>query len=96
MGDAAAIRRAYPLVKEYVLSSYEQDSICGTWEQMADAVFHGGSERLTAVGYPWIGREKCRWADNIGQYMDVNENSSPSFVVFRELLKRFIGTEAIK
>ncbi len=96
LGDAAAIRRAYPLVKEYVLSSYEQDSICGTWEQMADAVFHGGSERLTAVGYPWIGREKCRWADNIGQYMDVNENCSPSFVVFRELLKRFIDTEAIK
>ena len=87
LGDAAAVRRAYPLVKEYVLTGYEQDSICGTWEWLADAIFHGGSERLTEIGYPQIGREKCHWADNIGQYMDVDVNRSPSFIAFRDLLR---------
>ncbi len=89
LGDMAAIRRAYPLAKKYVMDSYEQDSICGTWERLADALYHGGSERLKEVGYPWIGREKCRWADNIGQYMDIETNRSPSFIVFRDMLRRF-------
>lgn len=93
LGDPAAIRRAYPLVKEYVLTSYEQDSICGTWEWLADAIFHGGSDRLTEIGYPQIGREKCHWADNIGQYMDVDANASPSFVEFRDLLRRSAGLD---
>lgn len=90
LGDAGAIKRAYPLAKEYVLKSYEQDSICGTWEWLADAIYHGGSERLTEIGYPQIGREKCQWADNIGQYMDVDGNRSPSFHEFRDLLRAWI------
>ena len=89
LGDLAAVRRAYPLVKEYIISSYEQDTVCGTWEVLADAIFHGGSERLTEIGYPQIGREKCRWAENIGQYMDVDSNHSSSFRAFRDLLRRW-------
>ena len=89
LGDAAAVRRAYPFVKEYILKSYEQDTICGTWEILADAIFHGGSERLTKIGCPQIGREKCRWAENIGQYMDVNTNHSPSFREFHDLLQHW-------
>ena len=92
LGDKAAVRRAYPLVKEYILTSYEQDSVCETWEVLADAVFHGGSERLAEFGYPQIGREKCRWAENIGQYMDVDTNHSPSFRAFRDLLRRWADT----
>lgn len=93
LGDADAIRRAYPFVKEYVLSSYEQDSICGTWEWLADAIYHGGAERLEAIGYPQIGREKCQWAENIGQYMDVEKNRSPSFHFFRDILRKWAGNE---
>jgi len=89
LGDLPAVRRAYPLVKEYILTSYEQDTVCGTWEVLADAIFHGGSERLVEVGYPQIGREKCRWAENIGQYMDVDSNYSSSFCAFRDLLRRW-------
>lgn len=89
LGDLSAIRRAYPFAKDYVLSSYETDSICQTWEVLADAVFHGGSEKLTKIGYPHIGREKCRWAENIGQYIDVEKNRSPSFCAFRDLLRRW-------
>jgi hypothetical protein len=92
LGDLSAVRRAYPLAKEYILASYEQESICGTWEVLADAVFHGGSERLTEIGYPLIGREKCRWAENIGQYMNVDTNRSPSFRAFRDLLRRWADT----
>jgi len=92
LGDLAAVRRAYPLAKDYILTSYVQESICGTWEILADALFHGGSERLTEIGYPLIGREKCRWAENIGQYMDVDKNRSPSFHAFRDLLRRWADT----
>ena len=90
LGDLSAVRHAYPLAKEYVLSSYEQDSICGTWEFLADAIFRGGSERLTELGYPHIGREKCKWAESIGQYVDVDRNRSPSFINFRDVLRRLM------
>ena len=92
LGDPVAVRRAYPLAKEYVLTGYVQESICGTWEVLADALFHGGSERLTEIGYPLIGREKHRWAENIGQYMEMDENRSPSFRAFRDLLRRWADT----
>ena len=89
LGDLPAVRRAYPLAKEYILTSYDQESTCGTWEVLADALFYGGAERLTEIGYPLIGREKCRWAENIGQYMDMDTNRSPSFQAFRDLLRRW-------
>ena len=91
LGDLDAIHRAYPFAKEYVLQNYEQDSICETWELLADALFHGGSERLAAIGYPQIGREKYLWADNIGQYMDVDANHSPSFQRFRDTLRNIVA-----
>ncbi len=93
LGDMDAIRHAYPFAREYVLQSYEQDAICGTWERLADAVFRGGSERLAEIGYPQIGREKCHWSDNIAQYMDVDANSSPSFQRFRDSLRNAVGRE---
>jgi len=92
LGDLDAVRRAYPFAKEYVLRSYEQDSIEGTWELLADAIHHGGSDRLSAMGYPQIGCEKCHWADNIGQYMDIDANHSPSFRKFRDALRNAVAT----
>ncbi|MDR1483861.1 MAG: DUF4276 family protein [Planctomycetaceae bacterium] len=91
LGDKTAILQAYPFAKKYALDSYVQDSICGTWEWLADAIFHGGSERLTEIGYPQIGREKCQWAEKIGQYMNVEKNNSPSFTIFRDKLKQLTG-----
>ena len=38
LGDRKAIKTAYPHAKDSVLSNYAQDSICGTWEVLADAV----------------------------------------------------------
>ncbi|MDR2761457.1 MAG: hypothetical protein LBB88_02515 [Planctomycetaceae bacterium] len=90
LGDKKAILRAYPFAKKYVLDSYIQDSICGTWEWLADAIFKGGAEKLTEIGYPQIGREKCQWADNIAQYMDAENNTSPSFINFRNGIKKLV------
>ena len=38
LGDIPAIQSVYPNAKNAVLNGYENDSICGTWEKLADAV----------------------------------------------------------
>ena len=38
LGDSNAVKKAYPKAVEHVLNNYVQDSICGTWEKLADAV----------------------------------------------------------
>jgi hypothetical protein len=82
LGDQVALKMAYPRAKQSVLNTYSQDSICGTWEKMADVVYPGGSVKLKPLGYPLIGQVKCDWARNISQYLDVNSNNSKSFQVF--------------
>ena len=84
LGDRAAVKTAYPRVREQVLDDYKQDSICGTWEKLADAVFPGGCQKLRGMGYPQVGRVKCEWADNIARYLDLECNLSRSFQVFRD------------
>ena len=93
LGDQEAIMLAYPTAKIPVLSSYAQDSISGTWEVLANAIYPGGSARLKKLGYPEIGRAKCRWAETIGPYMDITRNQSRSFQVFREGVRRVAGCD---
>ncbi len=93
LGDRNAIIKAFPRAKINVLHSYRQDSICGTWETLADALFPGGSHALRAKGYPRIGEEKCRWASLIGRHLDVESNQSPSLRVFRLGLLKLSGAE---
>ncbi|WP_445174360.1 hypothetical protein [Microcoleus sp.] len=87
LGDFAAIKAAYPKAKEAVLNSYTNDSICGTWEKLADAVFSGGAQNLSKQGGQAIGLEKTNWANNIPPLMDVDNNLSPSFCYFRDKLR---------
>ena len=84
LGDIPAIKRAYPQAVDSILMSYVSDSICGTWEKLADAVVHGGRKALTARGWQAIGSEKSQWAERISPFMDVDHNSSPSFRRFRD------------
>jgi len=79
LGDIPAIVKAYPKVKKAVLNRYRNDSICGTWELMADAVYPGGADSLKSKGYRVVGVEKCTWAREIPPYMNVPSNKSPSF-----------------
>jgi hypothetical protein len=79
LGDLDAVRAAYPRAKATILRRYVNDSICGTWELLADAVFSGGSSALKRQGWQRVGEEKSKWAENIAQNMDIDVNKSPSF-----------------
>ncbi len=74
-----------------VLDNYRQDSICGTWEVLADAVYPGGKTRLKKLGFPHTGQAKCEWAEKIGPHMTVDSNQSTSFRVFRDGVRRLAG-----
>ena len=87
LGDRDAVKAAYPNAKDPVLASYVQDSICGTWEVLADAVHAGGAARLKKLGYPDAGKAKCEWAEEISPHMDVDNNQSKSFQVFRDAVR---------
>lgn len=90
LGDRQAILSAYPKAKMAVLDDYEQDSTCGTWERLADAVYPGGSATIRNAGWPLPGQVKHQWAGAIAGYMNVEENLSPSFAKFRNGILRLI------
>ncbi len=94
LGDRIAVKKSYPNAKEKILDSYEQDSICGTWEKLADAVYEGGVKELHSRygrGSKKILRKKAEWAIKICQHMDVRKNESPSFRVFRDGIRNMIA-----
>ena len=93
LGDISAIKAAYPGVKRAILAQYSNDSICGTWETLADAVYIGGAQKLSSLGYQAIGKEKMRWAENITPHMDVMNNDSPSFCYFRRKIQELTGID---
>ena len=88
LGDRDAVVAAYPEAKTAVLDHYDQDSICGTWEVLADAVHPGGAARLKRLGYPAAGAAKRDWAEKIAPHMDMERNRSGSFQVFRDGVRR--------
>lgn len=88
LGDIPAIKKAFPKAKDAVLDEYENDSICGTWELLANAVYPGGAKSLQDQGYRVAGAEKSRWAREISPHMEVERNQSPSFRDFMSALKQ--------
>ena len=91
LGDRPALLAAYPRAKKDVLTRYEQDTVCGTWELLADAVHPGGSRAVKKAGWPLPGDLKHEWAWNIGPHMDIASNLSPSFCKFRDGLRRLVA-----
>jgi len=91
LGDKKAIVQAYPSAKKNILSTYIPDSICGTWEVLADAIYIGGVGKLKKKGSTEIGKEKSNWAKNITPYMEIDINTSPSFCYFRDTIKSYIS-----
>jgi len=83
LGDLPAVRKAYPKAKNSVLRSYVNDSICDTWELLADAIYKGGRSALLSKGWQVIGMQKSIWAETISPHMNVETNASPSFQYFR-------------
>ncbi len=93
LGDETAILQAYPQAKTAVIHSYKQDSICGTWETLADAIYPGGYERMKKECPTFVEKGKCKmeWSTHIGPYMDMNNNKSPSFNYFiHEVMNRIV------
>ncbi len=93
LGDRNAVKAAYPRARDKHLNAYVQDSICGTWEILADAVYPGGSQKLKKLGWPHTGQAKCAWACNISPHLDVEINQSKSFQVFRDGIKDLMQEE---
>ena len=91
LGDLHAVKAAYPKAKDAVLHSYMNDSICGTWEKLADAVYPGGSSTLSKKGWQVIGAEKSKWAEAITVHMNVANNRSPSFCYFIRKIQELTG-----
>ena len=87
LGDLPAIKLAYPNARDNILNRYDNDSICGTWELLADAVFQGGSSALRKRGGQTVGIEKSAWAELIAPHMNVETNTSPSFCYFRQKIR---------
>ena len=88
LGDSNAINIAYPRAKNHIISNYVQDSICDTWEKLADSIYNGGSKKLTELGWPYTGQAKCEWAETISPHMNVDANKSKSFQVFRDSIRK--------
>jgi len=91
LGDREALMKAFPKARKDVLNRYEQDSVCGTWELLADAVHPGGSAAIVQAGWPLPGQVKHDWAEKIGPLMDIEHNLSPSFCKFRDGLRRLVA-----
>lgn len=91
LGDRAALLAAYPRAKKDVLARYKQDSMCGTWELLADAVHPGGSAAVQKAGWPLPGQIKHEWIRQIGPHMKVEGNQSPSFNKFRDGVRRLVA-----
>lgn len=88
-GDRAALKRAYPDAEDNILDTYIQDSQCGTWEKLADAIYPGGSQALKRLGVQHL-EQKRIWARDIAPHMDINNNQSPSFLWFRDALRDLV------
>lgn len=91
LGDIPAVKAAYPNAREEVLQSYANDSICGTWETLANAVYPGGEKALSKRGWQAVGAEKSRWAENITPCMNIDQNESPSFKFFCDTIRELLS-----
>ncbi len=90
LGDIPAIKSAYSNARDTVLNRYENDSICDTWEFLADAIYKGGSESLKKGPWNFIGMMKSEWVEKITPHMDIHNNNSPSFCYFRDKIMELI------
>ena len=86
-----ALIEVYTRAKQDVLDRYLQDSPCGTWGLLADAVHAGGVAAVKKPGWPLPGQIKHEWAEKIGPFMNLSQNLSPSFGKFRDGLSRMVS-----
>ncbi|HBT88453.1 DUF4276 family protein [Desulfobacter sp.] len=90
LGDREALKQAYPDARQQILDAYVQDSQCGTWEKLAEAIYPGGLSALGKHGKRSVRilEQKRIWAKEICPLLDVQTNQSPSFIAFRDGVRR--------
>lgn len=90
LGDREALQKAYPEIRLAFLKDYVQDEICGTWELLANALYKGGLKQFKKDNptYREVGKCKSEWAREVGRYIDLDKNLSPSFQEFISSLKK--------
>lgn len=93
LGDITAIKKAYPWAKDSILELYKQDSQCGTWEILAEAVYPGGLNALGQYGKRSIIilEQKRIWAKDICPHLNISINKSPSFHLFYNEIHKFLS-----
>jgi hypothetical protein len=87
-GDQQAVLEAYPKARRDVLKKYKQDSVCQTWEHLANAIYPGGAKAIQQAGWPLPGQVKHEWAERIAPLLDPDRNRSPSFGKLRDGLRK--------
>ena len=88
LGDHEAIRKAYPTGRFQRLKDYAPDSVCGSWELLAETIHPGGAAALQQEARIAVGRAKSRWAERIVPHIDIDRNRSQSFQGFVRALRR--------
>ena len=92
LGDKDAITKAYTNANRELLNAYKYDSICDTWETLADIIEKGGRKALKKLSYQEIGIKKSNWANQITPYLQISSNLSPSFQCFFRKLQDIINS----
>ncbi len=92
LGDKNAILKSFPNAKTHLIDTYTQDSQCGTWEFLSKVIYNPSFQKLLATNKrsQLVIEEKVKWARMIAPNMNVEENLSPSFICFRDGLRRFL------
>ena len=86
LGDIQAVQTAYPKARKNVLERYVPDSICGTWEVLADALYPEKASGLKRLGYAVVGSRKQEWAKNIARSPNL-----PKFLQFAAAVRAVNG-----
>ena len=94
LGDKEAVKSAYPGACkriDRVLKDYEQDSICGTWEKLVEAVEPKlNKNKPELLRFPLSGKLKCELAQKISPHLNIENNRSKSFQVFLDGILRSV------
>ena len=87
LGDRGAVKTAYPHAKDAVLDGMYRIAYAVPGKYLPMLFTKVGPGGLETLGYPEIGKAKCRWAAEIGRHMDIHRNQSKSLQVFRDGLQ---------
>lgn len=89
LGDEKAILEAYPDANVKLLHTYKQDSQCGTWELLCDAVYPELHRESMGKRSQSVLGKKVELAKRIAPHMNIEKNRSCSFQYFRDKIRQW-------